>query len=214
MPASPAATLEAGLAELGLALSDGARGKLIDYLALLAKWNRTYNLTSIRDTQRMVTHHLLDALAALPGLPERAIRVLDVGSGGGVPGIPWAIARPSWRVTLAESSRKKAAFLLQATIELQLTNVRVRDERVERLGGDERFDLIASRAFADLATFAAVSAPRLAPGGTLVALKGERPDAEIAALPAEYEVRRVIPLAVPGLAAERHLVLLQPRSPA
>jgi 16S rRNA (guanine527-N7)-methyltransferase len=207
-----AADLTAGVAALGLATSDAQRAQLVAFLELLAKWNQTYNLTAIREPERMITHHLLDALAVLPQLPARGgLRILDVGSGGGIPGIPLAIARPDWHVTLVDSNHKKMAFGTQATIELKLRNVVARAERVEALTPDAPFDIVISRAFADLATFAATSARHVAPGGMLVAMKGVHPDEEIAELPRHIEVLATPSLAVPGLAAARHLVCLRPR---
>ncbi len=166
--------LDAGLVDLGArgataSLPRAARDKLIAYIELLAKWNRTYNLTAIREPERMVTHHVLDALAVLPHLPDGearpGLRVLDVGSGAGVPAIPLAIARPSWRVVALDSSHKKGAFLQQAVIELELTNAEAAIARVEDYAPAAPFDVVISRAFCDLATFAQSSARHLAPGG-------------------------------------------------
>src|SRR5947207_12114474 len=148
-----------GLRSLGLSLSSDACAKLDAYVALLAKWNRTYNLTAIREPARMVTHHLFDALAVLPHLPQReSARVLDVGAGPGVPGIPLAIARPHWQFVLIDSNHKKIAFVTQASIELALSNVRAIAARVEELSDEPPFDIVIARAFADLATFARLSA--------------------------------------------------------
>jgi 16S rRNA (guanine527-N7)-methyltransferase len=195
-----------------VALSARQIEQLLAHVALLAKWNRTYNLTAIREPVKMVTHHLLDALAVLPHLPQRlGVRLLDVGSGGGVPGIPLAIARPDWTIVMVDSSRKKAAFLTQAAIELGLPNARAIATRVEELDADAPFDAVISRAFSDLATFAACARAHLARGGRLYAMKGVLPRDEIAALPADIEVAGVHALRVPGLDAERHLVVMQPR---
>ncbi|MFO1302935.1 MAG: 16S rRNA (guanine(527)-N(7))-methyltransferase RsmG [Burkholderiales bacterium] len=203
--------LDRGIDALGIALDARQRKQLHDYLALLAKWNKTYNLTAIRDPARMVTHHALDSLAVLPHLPStRSLRVLDVGSGGGLPGIPIAVARPDWRVVMVDPVHKKAAFLTQAAIELGLHNATSHATRVEDLRGEAPFDIVISRAFADLATFARASSPHLAPHGVLVAMKGVLPVDEIAALDGAYQVDS-IPLHVPGLPAERHLVFM--RSP-
>ena len=200
----------AALATAGVTLPQNARAKLDAYLALLAKWNRTYNLTAIRDSGEMVTHHVLDALAVLPYLPaaEHA-RVLDVGSGGGVPGVPLAIARPRWAIVLVDSNHKKGAFLQQAAIELGLANVEVVTARVEDYAPAAPFDNVIARAFSDLATFARSSAPHLAPGGRLVAMKGAMPSEEIARLPANVCVVATPSLAVPGLDAQRHLVVME-----
>jgi 16S rRNA (guanine527-N7)-methyltransferase len=210
-----AITLDEGLAALrradpaAAALPAGTAGRISAYLALLAKWNRTYNLTAIREPERMITHHALDALAVLPHLPRRdGVRVLDVGSGGGVPGIPLAIARPSWRVVMLDSNHKKGAFVQQAVIELSLANAEAVVARVEDYAPAAPFDVVISRAFADLATFAATSARHLAPGGLLVAMKGVHPDEEIAALPAGIRIVATHALVVPGLEAQRHLIVM------
>jgi 16S rRNA (guanine527-N7)-methyltransferase len=173
---------------------------------LLAKWNKVYNLTAVRDESRMVSHHLLDSLAVLPHL--RAMRMLDVGSGGGLPGIPLAIARPEMHVTLLDSNQKKAAFLKQAAIELELANVEITSERVEKFQATKRYDLIISRAFADLGEFVSAARHLLVPDGLFVAMKGLVPHEEIGHLPAGFKVERVVPLTVPGLEAQRHLVIV------
>jgi len=205
--------LDEGLAVLaacGITLPAGASGKLAAYLALLAKWNRTHNLTAIRNPERMVTHHVFDALAVLPHLPARAgVRVLDVGSGGGVPGLPLAIARPAWQVVVLDSNHKKGAFLQQAIIELALANAQAVTARVEDYLPAAPFDVVISRAFADLATFAETSARHLAPGGELVAMKGVYPDEELAHVPAGLRVKASPALTVPGLDARRHLVIIE-----
>jgi len=212
-PVNALADLDDGLARLqsaGAGLPEGLAPKLDAYLALLAKWNRTYNLTAIREPERMVTHHALDALAVLPHLPARsALRMLDVGTGGGVPGIPLALARPGWRVVLLDSNHKKGAFLAQAAIELGLANVEVATTRVEDYAPSAPFDVIISRAFSDLASFAGAALPLLAPGGALVAMKGVLPHEELAHLPADVRVVATPALSVPGLAAERHLVIME-----
>ena len=194
----------------GVALPDRAREKLDAYLALLAKWNRTYNLTAIRDPGQMVTHHVMDALAVLPHLPDRErLRVLDVGSGGGVPGLPFAIARPHWSIVLVDSNHKKSAFLQQAAIELGLANVDVVTARVEDYAPEEPFDVVIARAFADLATFAQLAARHIAPSGRLYAMKGVFPHEETRDLPPQTRVASTALLKVPGLEAERHLVVLE-----
>jgi len=191
-------------------LPPGARAQLASYLDLLAKWNRVYNLTAIRDRQRMQSHHVDDALAVLPYVPAKeACRLLDVGSGGGIPGIPLAIARPGLRVVLLDANTKKAAFLQQAVIELALANVRVVASRIEDFRDDARFDVVISRAFADLATFARAALPHVADDGTIVAMKGAYPRDEIAALPEGVAVAAAPALDVPGLDAQRHLVVLR-----
>jgi 16S rRNA (guanine527-N7)-methyltransferase len=183
--------------------------KLAAWLQLLAKWNRTYNLTAIREPERMITHHALDALAVLPHLPAApGLRVLDVGSGAGVPGIALAVARPDWTVVMLDSNAKKTAFIQQAVIELALANASIATTRVEDYAPAAPFDVVISRAFADLATFAAGSARHLAPQGVLAAMKGAFPAAELAGLPHGMRVLATHRLAVPGLDAERHLVLI------
>jgi 16S rRNA (guanine527-N7)-methyltransferase len=204
-----AVDLREGLGSLGLGLAAREEEQLEAYLALLAKWNKTYNLTAIREPARMVTHHLLDSLAVIPHLPHSpSLRLLDVGSGGGVPGIPLAIARPDWRVVMVEPSHKKAAFLTQATLELRLGNAAAYATRVEDLRSEAPFDVVISRAFADLATFAATSARHLAPDGVLAAMKGVHPEEEIREIGNAYAAES-IPLQVPGLDAARHLVILR-----
>jgi 16S rRNA (guanine527-N7)-methyltransferase len=204
--------LAAGITALGIALDAAQRRKLTAYLALLSKWNKTYNLTAIREPHRMVTHHLLDALAVVPHLPATAgLRILDVGSGGGVPGIPLAIARPDAHVVMIDSNHKKATFLVQAAIELGLRNIESHAVRVEDFAPVQPFDIVISRAFSDLAAFASVAAPHLAPHGKMFAMKGVHPDEELAALPPEVVVLAKAALAVPGLDAARHLVIMQPK---
>jgi len=202
----------AALAARGVTLPAGAHDKLAAYLALLAKWNRTYNLTAIREPERMITHHVLDALAVLPELPQpterRGLRVLDVGSGGGVPGLPLAIARPDWHIAVLDSNHKKGAFLQQAIIELVLARVEAVTARVEDYAPTLPFDVVISRAFSDLATFAQASGRHLAADGVLVAMKGVYPHEEVAQLPAGYRVTASPALAVPGLDAERHLIIM------
>ena len=193
-------------AALGLLLADTQVATLERYLDLLEKWNRVYNLTAIRERSRMVTHHLLDSLAVLPHV--RGPRVLDVGSGAGLPGIPLAVAGPALHVTLLESNHKKSAFLTQAVAELQLANVQVVMERVESWQPEARFDTIVSRAFAELGEFASLAGRLLAPQGVLAAMKGVHPFEEIERLPQGFRVEQVVRLRVPGLDAERHLVLM------
>ncbi|MGE5666853.1 MAG: 16S rRNA (guanine(527)-N(7))-methyltransferase RsmG [Betaproteobacteria bacterium] len=188
----------------------GAQRKLDAYLDLLVKWNKVYNLTAIRDRADMVTHHLNDALAVLSHLPgAQSLRVLDVGTGAGVPGIPIAIARPRWRVVLLDANQKKVAFLTQAVIELGLANVDAVAVRVEDYRPAAPFDVIISRAFSDLATFARGALPHLAPQGRLVAMKGAYPQDEIAQLPGEVTIVAAPALDVPGLDAQRHLIIMR-----
>jgi len=206
---TPRSALDRGLGEMALALPAGARERLLDYVALLVKWNRTYNLTAIRDPRGMVAHHLLDSLAVLPHLPLAAecARVADAGSGAGLPGIPIAIARPGWRIALAESSQKKCAFLRQAAIELALGNVEVHEGRVEKWRPQPLFDAVISRAFAALTDFFAACRHLVAPGGVLAAMAGKAP----AALDAKCSLIR---LHVPLLEAQRHLIVCPASSPS
>ncbi len=205
------AQLREGLQSLGLALDDGIVARLLAYLALLLKWNKTYSLTAITEPERMVSHHLLDSLAALrPIAGRQPQRLLDVGSGGGQPGIPFAIVQPDWQITLLDSNHKKTAFLQQAVIELGLRQVSVVCDRVENVTAAP-YDLITSRAFADLADFVRLTRPLLAQGGSWAALKGVQPFEEIAALPADI-ASRIEPLTVPGLGAERCIVWMEPKA--
>ena len=203
---SPAQLLAEGIAELSLAVPLETQKRLLAYLELIVKWNRVYNLTAIRDIATMVSAHLLDSLAVAPHLSAQT--VLDIGSGAGLPGVPLAMLRPHSRVTLLDGNQKKATFLRQAMIEFRLDNVEVVCERVEIWQSEPRFDLVISRAFSDLPEFVATAARFCKAGGTLAALKGVFPRAEIARLPARGAVREVLPLRVPGLKAERHLVLI------
>ena len=198
---SQAAQLRDGLAALSIALPAAAQEKLVAYCALLAKWNKTYSLTALRDPQKAVSHHLLDSLAVLPHLPmSDGDAIADVGSGAGLPGIPLAIARREWRITLNDSSQKRAAFLRQAAIELGMRNVETYEGRVEAWRPAARFAVVISRAFSDLAEFIAKCRHLVAPGGVLAAMKGAAPAAQ------EAECR-VVELKVPLLDARRHLVL-------
>lgn len=205
-------TLRTGAAELGIALSDGQLRKLLDYQALLSKWNKVYNLTAVRDPAQMMTHHLLDSLSAVPAFAG-ARRVLDVGAGGGLPGIVLAIwaeeAEPEMRITLVDTVQKKTAFLTQVKAQLQLSNVTVLHARVEQLPVDQQFDVITSRAFAELNDFITWSNHLLQQGGQYIALKGVMPQQEIDRLPPGWQVQKVQPLHVPGLEAERHLIFLE-----
>ena len=199
--------LSAGAAALGLKLSPETLVRLERYLDLLEKWNAVINLTAVRDRERMVTLHLLDSLTLVPSIAG-CPRLLDVGSGGGMPGIPLAIACPHLTVTLLEPNQKKAAFLRQAKLELGLEQVSVVAERVERWLAPEPFDAIVSRAFSDLPDFVAGALHLLAPGGALIAMKGGVPFEEITRLPTRFATQ-VIPVTVPNLAAERHLIVMR-----
>lgn len=203
--------LDSGLEALGLALSERQRELLIAYLELLAKWNRAYNLTAVRDPKAMVVRHLLDSLAVAPHLdPEDGgvLRVLDVGTGPGLPGIPLAIAFPQSTFFLLDSNGKKTRFLTQAKAELGLANVTVIESRVEEFHPDVLFDVVTARAFASLSEIVTGCRRLLAPRGRIVAMKGAVPEAELAALPGDLRAE-VIALRVPGLEHEaRHLVII------
>jgi 16S rRNA (guanine527-N7)-methyltransferase len=220
--AALAGLLGNGIAALGLELDGKQRQQLLDYVALLGKWNAVYNLTAIRDPRQMVIQHVLDSLAIVPHLmrADRAsvdgVRVLDVGSGGGLPGVVLAIVEPRWQVTLNDIVQKKSAFQTQVKGSLGLANLSVINGRVEVLWpgaeGARGFDVVVSRAFADLVDFVTWARGALAPEGRLWAMKGVRPDEEIARLPADAEVVQVIKLNVPALDAERHLVEIRIQS--
>lgn len=196
-----------GAQVLQLALSDAQVNQLIDYLALLSKWNAVYNLTAVRDPAQMVTQHLLDSLAAVPAFAG-AENVLDVGAGGGLPGIVLAIARPDMQVAMIDTVHKKTAFLTQVKAELGLANATIHTARVEQLQVPRKFDVITSRAFAELTDFINWSAHLLQDDGCFIALKGVLPNEEIARLPEGWKVRDIQPLTVPGLGAERHLIFI------
>ncbi|MGH8745003.1 MAG: 16S rRNA (guanine(527)-N(7))-methyltransferase RsmG [Burkholderiales bacterium] len=210
---TPEVALDRGLTALTLSLAPGTRDKLLAFIELLAKWNRTYNLTAIRDPMKMVSHHLLDSLAVVPYLPISAGGALaDVGSGGGLPGIPLAIARPQWQITLNDSNRKKTAFLRQATIELELDNAKVHPGRVEEWQPTKRFAVVISRGFAELGDFLSACGRLVAPGGVLAAMKGVYPTDELARTPSGSICDRIVRLEVPFVEAERHLVLCRSTS--
>jgi 16S rRNA (guanine527-N7)-methyltransferase len=204
------ASLAAGIRALGLDIDDTKQSALLAYLALLEKWNRTHNLTAIVDPERMVTHHLLDSLAVLPHLPpESAMRLADVGSGGGLPGIPLAICCAKWQVTLIEASQKKAAFLRQAVVELPLRNVDVVSARAESYRPSLPFDFAISRGYSKLATFALQARHLVDKSGRLTAMKGAYPREEIDALPPDVRIVKIVPLQVPGVDAQRHLIIME-----
>lgn len=212
MPASEdhAGLLETGARTLGCALDAQQVAKALDFRSLLLKWNRVHNLTAIRDPGQALTHHLLDSLAVVAPLRRQlqgrpGARLLDVGSGGGLPGVMLAIAWPELRVTCVDAVAKKAGFLRQAAAELGLTNLDAVHSRVERLDAPT-FDVVASRAFASLADFTRLTGRHLAADGVWMAMKGQQPGGEIAALPADIDVFHVEPLSVPGLDAERCIV--------
>jgi 16S rRNA (guanine527-N7)-methyltransferase len=207
--------LQSGAQALGLELADAQIDKLLEFLALLQKWNKVYNLTAVRDPQEMLTHHLLDSLAAVAPLRRQVatlgqgVRLLDVGSGGGLPGVVFAICCPDVDVSCVDTVGKKAAFIQQAAVALQLRNLHGLHARVETL--TTPFDIISCRAFASLPDFVVWSRAALAaPHGVWLAMKGKRPDDEVAALPPDVQVFHVEPLTVPGLDAERCIVWMRP----
>ena len=206
------AQLEEGARGLSLQLSDEQLQKLIEYLSLMVKWNAVYNLTAVRDPEQMVVQHLLDSLAAVTAF-EGAEFVLDVGAGGGLPGIVLAIwasqAQPALRLTMIDTVHKKTAFLTQVKAELGLSNVQVQTGRVEQWKAPQLFDVITSRAFAELNDFVTWSQHLLKEGGQFIALKGVAPNEEVARLPAGWQVSEVRALHVPSLHAERHLVFIE-----
>jgi len=199
--------LNDGIEAMDLPLWAAQREQLMDYLALMAKWNGVYNLTSLRDPMQMVTHHLLDSLAAVSAF-EGAKNVLDVGAGGGLPGIVLAIARPDMQVSLIDTVHKKTAFLTQVKAELGLKNVTVYTMKVQELKAGP-FDVITSRAFADLSDFINWSGHLLAEGGKFIALKGTAPADEQERLPGEWKIQELRPIKVPKVEAESHLVFIE-----
>lgn len=209
------AYLLAGAATMGVSLSDAQAGKLLDYLDLLQKWNKAYNLTAVRERSAMLTQHLLDSLSIVPHLPPGDL--LDAGSGGGLPGIPLAILQPERSITLIDTVGKKVAFLKQAAMTLGLKNLTAVSDRIESWVPPEKhaggFALITARAYATLATLVGQTQRLLAENGGWYAMKGVFPDAEMAELPSDITVQAVIPLQVPDLGAERHLVLMAPTAP-
>lgn len=200
------AKLNQGLREAGIPLSPEVQQKLLDYLGLMQKWNKVHNLTAVRDPEEMVTLHLLDSLSVMPYI--EAQRLLDVGSGAGLPGIPLAICKPQLQVTVLDSSHKKASFMRQAKAELNIPNLQVVCGRVEAYKPDGLYDIVISRAFSDLAEFVQLTRHLGKPGAQWLAMKGVYPFEELAQI--KMEPSRVIPLKVPGLDAQRHLVFLTP----
>ena len=214
MSVNLAAGLSAGILALGLDLSADRQKLLLDYVALIQKWNKVYNLTALRDPADMLTHHLLDSLTAVAPLTRhtqgQAVRVLDVGSGGGLPGVVLAICMPELNVTCVDTVAKKAAFVQQVAVSLKLPNLRGLHARVESLV--DPYQVICSRAFASLPDFVTWSRSALAEGGVWMAMKGKHPQDEIDALPADVKVFHVEPLTVPGLDVERCMVWMRPEA--
>jgi 16S rRNA (guanine527-N7)-methyltransferase len=192
---------------MGLMLPSAAMDQLASYLDLLAKWNRVYNLTAIRDEAKLVSHHVLDSLAVVNHLPDG--NVLDVGSGAGLPGIPIAISCPGRSVTLLDSNHRKGAFLKQAIAELGIATTQVVTERVEAYRPSELFKTVISRAFSDLADFVELAGHLCASDGVMIAMKGLHPGDEIAQLPSSWKVEKTLRLEIPQLDASRHLVFLR-----
>ena len=217
-PQEVGAALDQGLQVIGLTLDSTARKRLLAYLDLIARWNRVYNLTAVREPAQMLSHHLLDSLAAWSPLSRHlhtrgadagTARILDVGSGAGLPGVVLAIVERRWEVTCVDAVAKKAGFIRQAAAELGLPNLKAVHARVEDLPADPPHDLITSRAFASLCDFVTLTSGLLAPSGCWVAMKGRVPQDEIDSLPPGVEMFHVEPLAVPGLDAQRCLVWMR-----
>ena len=214
------AALKQGAQALALKLNEQQFGLLLDYLALIQKWNKVYNLTAIRDPAEMLTHHLLDSLAVIQPLRQqlqgrvpadgRGFKLLDVGTGAGLPGVVIAICCPDIAVTCVDTVAKKAAFVQQVAVSLKLPNLHGLHARVETL--TEEYDVVSSRAFASLVDFTNWSRSALASSGVWLAMKGKHPADELAQLPAAVEVFHVEQLAVPGLAAERCIVWMRKRA--
>lgn len=223
MPSPDRSSAHAAAAAIGVPLDDGQADALLAYLALLRRWNATYNLSAVREPAAMWLHHVVDCMAAVPAVRrhlqaarlQRRPRILDVGSGGGLPGIVWAVMVPEADITCVDSVGKKAAFVRQAAGQLALPNLQARHARVEQLSG-QTFDLITSRAFASLLDFTRLTRHALAAGGCWVAMKGQSPTEEVSALGWPAGMFHVEPLQVPGLDAERCLVWLKsdPANPA
>jgi 16S rRNA (guanine527-N7)-methyltransferase len=206
-------TQSASAAQLGLALTDEQRTRLLRYMALLQRWNAHYNLTAVREPRAMLVQHLLDCLAVLPAfqerLPDQPLRILDVGSGGGLPGVVLAIMVPHWQVHCVDTVGKKAAFIRQAAADLQLANLTGLHARVESL--DRVYDVVSSRAFAALPLFVSLTRHLLAPQGLWAAMKGKVPEEEIPGVPSDVDVFHVKHIDVPGLEADRCLVWMRPQ---
>lgn len=201
--------LQEGLQTMGLTLTTAQQLLLLEYVVLLKKWNSTYNLTALRDESTMISHHVLDSLTLLPYIRD-AKTLMDVGSGGGMPGIPTAICRPDLHITLLDANTKKTSFLQQAVIELGLHNVSVASGRVEAMH-DKKVDVVTSRAFAELADFISLTKHLLNDNGYWAAMKGVYPYEELEHVPNHIVVERVDKLTVPMLDAERHMVVMRPK---
>ncbi len=226
LTASLSRPLDQGLESLGLALALPARRQLIEYLALIARWNRVYNLTAVRDPADMLSQHVLDSLTVVPSLrrhvsrarsddqtPAPKVRVLDVGSGAGLPGVVLSIVEPAWEVTCVDAVAKKASFIRQVAAELGLPHLHARHARVEDLPAQPGFDIVTSRAFASLPDFVSLTGHLLNPQGCWMAMKGRVPEDELADLPPGVEVFHVEQLDVPSLEAQRCLVWMRKTQP-
>jgi len=198
-----------GLEALGLELTPGAQGRLLEFLELLAKWNRTYNLTAVRDSAEMVTRHLLDSLSVVAYV--KGPRVLDMGSGAGLPGIPLAVARPGLKFVLLEKNARKVRFLRYAIQILRIENIEVIHSPIEQFRPAEKFDTLIARAFTDIPAMLAAAHHLCGEGGEFLFMKGAYPHTELTGIPDCFTVKQVKPLSVPGLAARRHLVIVTPR---
>ena len=218
-PGQRLARLQSASEQLDLALAPAQLQGLLDYLTLMQRWNKVYNLTALREPDEMLSHHLLDCLAALPALrralaaqsgPQSSPRILDVGSGGGLPGVVLALLQPDWAVDCVDAVAKKVGFIRQVAAELNLPNLRGLHARVERLPASSgRYALITSRAFASLLDFTNLTEPLLAEDGAWMAMKGRTPGDELAQLPVTVEVFHVEQIQVPGLDAQRCLVWMR-----
>ena len=200
--------LRTGIQQLGLSVTDNQIGLLLDYLALFAKWNKAYNLSAVRDTRQMVSRHLLDSLAVVPFFQDSGSRLIDVGTGGGLPGMVLAIIFPRHQLTLLDSNGKKTRFLFQVKSELGLANVQVENRRVEQFQPDEKFDVVVSRAFASLKDMTEGCHHLLSPTGQFYAMKGIYPEDELSTLEKRYKVSSSHRLDIPGGEGERHLLVL------
>jgi 16S rRNA (guanine527-N7)-methyltransferase len=201
--------LDDGARQLGVQISEGQRDQLLAYLALLSKWNKAYNLTAVRNTAEMVSRHLLDSLSVAPYVQLGGTRWLDVGSGGGMPGIPLAILFPERHFTLLDSNGKKTRFLTQVKLELKLANLEVVHSRVEQFAPAQPFTGITSRAFSSLEDFSNWTRHLGDRDARWLAMKGVQPDDELQALPGDFELERCLVLKVPGCQGQRHLLILR-----
>jgi 16S rRNA (guanine527-N7)-methyltransferase len=200
--------LSQGLEALGIPCPEEIKRKLIAFITLLDKWNRVYNLTAIRDKQKMVSHHLLDSLAVAPFI--HGVDVLDVGTGAGLPGVPLALVSPERQFVLIDSNAKKTRFIQQAKTELGLTNIRVETARAEDHHPAHPYDTVISRAFSSISQFVLIAGRLCKRGGALIAMKGEYPVSELEDLPQGYSIKAVLPVSVPQMTAQRHIVCITP----